>query len=377
MINESILDSILPVPTEADLKDEIVADLENEGFVITNYNSGGVFYTLMMLMVRAKIELRVLLRTVLSNMFISYADDAAWLELKATDYGKTRKQPVKAQGVVAVSRADASEAATIPKGYIFKTLKDINGDELRYVVADHTVIQQGVTTGAVPVEAENTGAQYNVPAGQITVSLIHLEGVDSITNASDWLTREGSDLEDIEAFRSRILNSWADLATMPTAAKYKSVCEAVDGVLHVQVNDQHPRGQGTIDIIVTSTAGAATEALLDAVTAAARSIAGPYDDLLIKSATVQAQDITLAVTVTPGTNTDGMSEKITAIVILALAISTSRNLNELMQADLIYAIKRDVPLVRNVRVMHPASDVVLDADKVLIPGAITVNITEG
>lgn len=204
MINESNLDSILPVPTEADLKDEIVADLENEGFVITNYNSGGVFYTLMMLMVRAKIELRVLLRTVLSNMFISYADDAAWLELKATDYGKTRKQPVKAQGVVTVNRADASEAVTIPKGYTFKTLKDINGDELRYVVTDNTVIQQGVTTGTVPVEAENTGTQYNVPAGQITVSLIHLEGVDSITNASDWLTREGSDLEDMEAFRSRM-----------------------------------------------------------------------------------------------------------------------------------------------------------------------------
>ena len=67
---------------------------------------------------------------------LAYADDAAWLELKATDYGKTRKQPVKAQGVVTVNRADASEAVTIPKGYTFKTLKDINGDELRYVVTD-------------------------------------------------------------------------------------------------------------------------------------------------------------------------------------------------------------------------------------------------
>ena len=110
-------------------------------------------------MVRAKIELRVLLRTVLSNMFVTYADDAPWLELKASDFGKARKQPVKAQGVVTLTRADASEALTIPKGYIFKTPKDINGDELRYVVMDNTVIQQGAVTGSVPVEAEDTGAQ--------------------------------------------------------------------------------------------------------------------------------------------------------------------------------------------------------------------------
>ena len=43
MIDSSILDSILPVPSETDLKDEIVADLADEGFVITNYTAAASF----------------------------------------------------------------------------------------------------------------------------------------------------------------------------------------------------------------------------------------------------------------------------------------------------------------------------------------------
>lgn len=376
-INKNTLDHILPVPEEMELRDEIVSDLEDEGFVITNYNSGGIFYTLMMLVIRAKIELRQLLRTVLSNMFISYADDAAWLEIKAADYGKTRKQPIRTQGVLTAKRADASGACTIPKGYVFKTPRDINGKELRYIVVEDTVIQKGETSGTVPIEAEKAGAVYNVPTNQITVPLIHMEGIDSITNASGWLTREGADLEDIESFRRRILNSWADLATTPTAAKYKSVCEAVEGVLHVQVKDKHPRGQGTIDIVVTSTAGVATETLLKSVRTAAESIAGPYDNLEIRSASVQSQDITLEVKMPIGTSTAGISDKIKAIIIATLSINTNRALNELIQADIIYAIKRDIPLVRNVRFTSPATDVVLDDDKVIIPGNLIINITEG
>ena len=78
------------------------------------------------------------------------------------------------------------------------------------------------------------------------------------------------------------------LATMPTAAKYKNICEAVDGVLHVTVHQLHPRGQGTVDIIVTGTAGGGNAgAACKKVQAVADGIKAPDDDVLVKSALSQ------------------------------------------------------------------------------------------
>lgn len=51
----------------------------------------------------------------------------------------------------------------------------------------------------------------------------------------------------------------SELALVPLRDTYINVCSAIAGVLYVTVKDQHPRGQGTVDIIITSEAGTATE----------------------------------------------------------------------------------------------------------------------
>ena len=45
MIDKEILDAVIPVPTLEEAKDEKVAELKEEGFVVTNFHSGGVLYT--------------------------------------------------------------------------------------------------------------------------------------------------------------------------------------------------------------------------------------------------------------------------------------------------------------------------------------------
>lgn len=54
MIDKEILDSVLPVPELEELKESTIKELEEEGFVITNFHSGGVFYTLLMIVLRIK-----------------------------------------------------------------------------------------------------------------------------------------------------------------------------------------------------------------------------------------------------------------------------------------------------------------------------------
>lgn len=373
MIDEKILDEVLPVPEIEELRDDIIQELEDEGFVITNFSSGGVFYTLMMIALRIRIELVQLLRVVLNNLFVSHASDT-WLELKAADFSKKKKRAVKARGYITLRRSMDGEAVRIPKATVFKTQKDINGDELRFLTVEDSVMQSTATSVKILIEAEKEGARYNVPVGQISKCLTHLEGVDSISNEADWIKQEGSDVEDDESLRNRTLNAWAELSSRPIADKYKNVCESVEGVLFVTVNDLHPRGQGTIDIVVTGTAGEATEALLDKVRAQANSIKGEYDNILVKSSVTVAQDISLILTVSDAVTDGDIEEKATTVIAELLKISKDRNLNELHLVDVIFALKSKIPTIRNIKFITPTEDVLLDSDKVIILGEVDATV---
>lgn len=375
MIDSKILDQLIPVPELEELKDETVAELNEEGFVITNFHSGGVWYTLLMIALRIKIELLQLARAILNHMTVTHAQ-GAWLDLKAADYSKVRKAAQKTRGYVTVSRAEGAadgDAVKIPKGHIFKTIKDINGEELRFFVMEAAVLQKGAASVEVLVEAEAAGSGYNVPQGQISRTLTYLGEVD-ISNGADWITQEGSDTEDDDSLRARCLRAWSELAMVPLADTYINVCEAISGVLYATVKDQHPRGQGTVDVIITSEAGAATEELLEQCRAACEEIREPDTDVLVKSAAVVTQDIALTVTVSSSVSRDGIAERIQASITDLLKLRGRRDFNELTHADIIYKVKSEVPAVRNVTVTLPAQDLFLDSDQVILPGEISVTV---
>lgn len=373
MIGNDILDEIIPVPELEELKDTVVSDLKAEQFAITNFHSGGVFYTLLMIALRIKIELLNLSRSILNQLFISHAS-GFWLDLKAADYSKKRKAAQKTRGYVTITRTDSSgEAIQIAKGNIFKTAKDINGEELRFFSLEDTVLKKGSGSVDVLVEAEKVGTRYNVPKGQITRTLIYLGDV-TISNGENWISREGSDTESDDSLRTRCLRSWAELASVPVHDTYVNTAEAVAGVLYATVNDQHPRGQGTIDVIVTSEAGAASETLLTDVKKACEAIKAPDDDILVKSAVTVTQDITLTVTIPSSMNSEGLSARVEAAMLDLLKIRKRQQLNELTRADIIYKVKSEIAAVRNVIVAVPATDVQLTTDKVILPGTITVTV---
>ena len=373
-ISETILDEIFPVPDIDELKAEKVAELKDEGFAITNFNTGGIFNMILMFVLHSRIELVKLIRTILPEMFISTASET-WLPLRAADFSKELKAATRTQGTLTLTRTEGNtDVITIPTGTVFKTEKDIKGDELRYFSLSDVIMTASMSSILVPVEAEGTGSNYNVPINQITKSLIYLDGVSTITNAVGWITSEGSDVEDIESLRDRTLNSWAELSSRPIADKYKNVCESVSGVLYVRVDQMHPRGQGTIDIIVTSTNGEATESLLESVRTAADDIKGEDDNILVKSASTVLQDLTVNVTIQKTASDEGIQERALAVIRNYFKISKDRNLNELIHMDIIYALRNDMSIIKNVKITSPVEDLILDTDKVIILGAVTVNV---
>ena len=373
MIDKEILDAVLPLPTLDELKEQKVEELKDEGFVISNFHSGGVFYTMLMIVLRIKVEAIELLRVVLNNMFVSHAG-GAWLDLKMADYSKKRKKAQKTQGFVTVSRTDMTgEAVKIPKGHVFKSILDINGEELRFFVLEAATLQKGASSVDVLVEAETEGSRYNVPAGQIVRTLTYLGDV-TFSNAEDWIVREGSDTEDDEGRRTRALRSWSELAARSIEDTFINAAEAVQGVLFAQADCDHPRGQGTVDVIVTGTAGEATEGLLDEVRDAVDKIAGPYDNVLVKSSTTVSQDIEVTVSTSDVSENEDIKNGISAILAELLAVRKGRRFNELRRSDINFAIRSNYSAATNAEIITPAEDVVLEKDKVITLGSVSVTV---
>lgn len=381
MISDEILDKVCPLPDERQEMEKIRAELDAEGFIINNYNKGGIFYLIIRIFVTIFVELKMLARSIINNLFIKHADED-WLEIKASDFGKKRKGAVKAQGYVTVYREEWQNALQLTKGHMFKTSPDVNGRELKYYVMENTVIHAGEQVGKVLVEAGEAGTDYNVAVGKITISMIHLEGVSSVRNEEGWLYLEGADIEDIEDFRERIGESWSELAERTTEDKLKNIARKVPGVLDVRINAQHPRGQGTTDIIITSTGGTATGELLRRVEAATSYLKGNYDDFLYKSSTVTYQDISVELYIAKDASTEGVQDKAKNIIEMMMRLGAKNENGEAYRDEMNclyldtvrHALMENIEGYKRAKFLEPEEDIELDRDMVVVLGKVTMSV---
>lgn len=373
MIDDSILDEVIPVPDPDAKMAEMKESLEENGFKVTKWGTGAVFYWLTRICVQIHIELLKLARVILNNMFIRHAE-GKWLELKAAEFSKSRKAAIKTQGYITINRNNSDTALTITKAHIFKTKPDASGTELKYYAVADTLIPAGIKTGKVLVEAEKAGTQYNVSENQITVSMIYLEGIENITNDQDWIYLEGADEESYSSLRTRILGSWEELSVNTTAGKLKSVVESLPGVMCAYVDDQHPRGQGTVDVIVIGTAGAASAELIQQAQQAIDTLRDNYEDYLVKPGEIVYQDVDITLHLRAGTSTTDVADVAKTLISSAMRLSNRSDFNLFLQDDIRYVLKSNIPGYRKTVFTSPATDVELAQDKVIMLSNITVQV---
>ena len=373
MIDDSILDEVIPVPDPDTKMAEMKDNLEENGFKVTKWGTGAVFYWLTRICVQIHVELLKLARVILNNMFIRHAE-GKWLELKAAEFSKSRKAAIKTQGYITINRSNTDTALTITKGHIFKTKPDASGTELKYYAVADALIPAGTKTGKVLVEAEKDGTQYNVSENQITVSMIYLEGIENITNDQDWIYLEGADEESYSSLRTRTLGSWEELSVNTTAGKLKSVVESLPGVMCAYVDDQHPRGQGTVDVIVIGTAGAASAELIQQAQQAIDTLRDNYEDYLVKPGEIVYQDVDITLHLRAGTSTTDVADVAKTLISSAMRLSNRSDFNLFLQDDIRYVLKSNIPGYRKTVFTSPATDVELAQDKVIMLSNITVQV---
>lgn len=368
-------------------KDDIRLDLFNEAKAnlpkITNYNSGGVFRTLLEIVAEAVFSFYVLLSNVIKQAFVQTAS-GAWLDLKCEEIGLTRKPATKTEGIVVFSRETAdSTNIVIPAGTIVKTKTDSKGKEYRFLTTEEAILASGSTSVSVPVIAEFEGAAYNVGANTITEIVSSIAGIDSVNNSTDWITKEGTDEETDEELRERYWLKWEELARGSTKMAYVGYAKEVNGVVDVEVDDSWPRGQGTVDIYITGTNGMPTQTLIDEVQAVVNDKKPICSDALVKAPTPVTVNTTINVEVFPGQPTDGLQAEIeniiNALFIRSDEYSDLEDLrfkigDDITEDRFITAINRRIS---NIKRIDCGFDVIpVQISEIASKGTITVNVTE-
>lgn len=372
MIDESIMEKIIPIPEEDEEMEKVQGELEDEGFPITNFKKGGVFYHLCRMLVTIYIELKELARVIVNSCFIKHAE-GDWLKIKAADYSKQQKEAKAAKGYVTIYRNEYNNALQVTKGHCFKTEPDAGGKELKFYCCENTVIDAGEPVGRVLVEAEAPGTYYNIAPGRITISMIHLDGMDYVTNEEDWLFEEGAEEEDLEDLRDRCMSSWAELATRTIEEKLRNAAKSVPGVLDARIDAQHPRGQGTVDVIVTGAAGEASPELIRRVGEAIEPLKGNYEDYLVKSSEVVRQAFELVVYLAEDAATDGVDAQAVKLIEEMMAL-TRGEMNTLYRDSIIQVLSTKIDNYRKTDILQPSGDMLLGQDKVIMAGDINVTV---
>lgn len=94
----------------------------------------------------------------------------------------------------------------------------------------------------------------------------------------------------------------------------------------------------------------------------------------MKSSTTVSQDIEVTVSTSDVSEDEDIKNRISAILAELLAVRKGRRFNELRRSDINFAIRSNYSAATNAEIITPAEDVVLEKDKVITLGSVSVTV---
>lgn len=235
--------------------------------------------------------------TVMPNAYVKYAT-GSFLDLLADAVNLTRKPATKTVGMVTFTRTDSGLAITIPLGSVIQTAP-INGIVYRVITTQALSFVGASLTLNVPVEAEFSGASYNLAANYFSILPTPIIGVSAVSNGVDWITAPGADIETDNDLRARVRNQFGTASSYHTDSVYKSLIGQFQGVSIDAIWFQHnaPRGPGTANAFVLFDFSAPVSQYLTDINTYITDDGnhGHGDDLVVYQMPVQNQVLTATV----------------------------------------------------------------------------------
>lgn len=284
------------------------------------------------------------------------------LDKHAALRGLTRNEAVKATGQLRFSVSTAADRdLSIPTGTVCMTAGLVS-----YETTQSATLSAGSLSVLVPARAVEAGVGGNTPANTIRTMSVAPYGIAACTNPSAFTG--GTETEEDEALRSRVLETYRRMPNGTNAAYYEQQALAVDGVAAVQVIGKN-RGLGTVDVIIAAAGGSPSASLVAAVQADLNSKREIAVDVLVSAPTQVT--VNIAVSVKSKSGWDGAAVRTAVTTALTAWFNGTRLGKSVLLAELgqlIYSVDG----VENYQITAPSADRTITASQLPVLGTLTV-----
>lgn len=252
-------------PTKDEITQTLVNNIVGPGKTIEDLANQWVMKHLIVALREAIYILVVIIKAVYDQLTaVGALDDK--LDEMGYEYGVDRKQATKAIHTVTLRKSSPVSVDTpVPDGFLLTTTSAGNDPpvQFRVVAGQSKLIPVGSSfVTNVQVECTEEGEIGNVPNGAI--NLVAQAGFDSVTDSV--LYQPGTEKEDDETYRARILDRKRNPERGGVPMDYKIWAESVEGVVSATPFPRN-RGNGTVDILISGPNGIPDQALIDKVQA--------------------------------------------------------------------------------------------------------------
>ncbi len=287
-----------------------------------------------------------------------------YLDQHAALRGLKRSSATCATGVLRFgTSAAAAGDLSISAGTVCMTAEGV-----RFATTEDAVLQAGELYADVPAAAVEPGRDGNIAAGRITIMSAMPTGIRSCTNPAAFIG--GSDAEDDEALRRRLLDTYQRLPNGANAAYYEQVALSYDGVAAATAVGL-PRGVGSVDVYVATNGGIPDEDLLQAIGSYLQERREISVDLRVLAPTLAPVDIAVSILPARGAS---FSQAEAAVGDALRGFFTGKLLGRSVTlaqlGDLLYHLDS----VQNYRFSIPAADVA--ASPTVLPALGTLTVRE-
>jgi len=194
-----------------------------------------------------------------NQMFVNSAT-GEYLDRHGADRGLSRKSAVKAKGKVKFSLATPLEVdLVVPKGTVVSTSGSI---PYQYTTNSDGTISAGETSVTLSCTAVDGGVASNAVIGAVNVLVTAVPGIETVKNKTAFIG--GTDEENDESFRQRIIESYNSISNGTNKAYYKSLALSVSGVTEASVVPK-VTGAGSVDVYICSERQQPTDTLVNKV----------------------------------------------------------------------------------------------------------------
>lgn len=285
-----------------------------------------------------------------------------YLDYHAETRALARLPAAKATGVLRFSAPSAAVTDyEIEQGSVAMTSGGV-----RFETTEKATLAKGETYVDVPASAVEAGASGNAIAGTIHLMSVYPVGITQCTNPEAF--SGGSDEESDEKLRERVLASYKRLPNGANAAFYEQEAMSFPNVAAAKAVGR-ARGIGTVDVYVSTHAGAPDEKLLGEIEAVLQKKREIAVDVEVKAPTEKTVNMSAELTAEQGWTMQEITDAATAAL---QAYFTGERLGEAVYTAKLASILYGVEGVKNCHLLTPDEDVSVSATELPVLGTVTI-----